>query len=63
MNAVIVNRVELRFSAHINGRLIELSFDELSLMQSLLDAVINDYSGESFMAYMDDKGTIKTCVL
>ena len=63
MNAVIVNRRELCFSAHINGKLIELSFDELSLMQSLLDVVINDYSGESFMAYMDDKGTIKTCVL
>ena len=60
MDVVIVDRKNLCFSTQINGKSIELSFDEFSLMQSLLDAVINDYSGKSYMAYVDDKGKIKT---
>lgn len=53
LNAVIVNRNKKCFTATIDGRKIEMTFEELSLMKKLLSEVINDYEGTAYAAYLD----------
>ena len=53
LKAVIVNRHEKSFKATINGKEIKMTFEELELIEKLLGAVINDYEGTAYAAYVD----------
>lgn len=57
-NAVVVHKSKQSFSAKIGGKDIKMSFKELSLMQTLINAVLNDYSGESCGSFVDENGEI-----
>ena len=57
-NAVIVHKDKKSFTAQINGQKIKMTFEELSLMKELINAVLNDYSGKSYASYTDENGKI-----
>lgn len=52
-NAIIVNKSHKRFTATINGKEIKMTFEELALIEKLLNKVINDYEGTAYAAYVD----------
>ena len=57
-NAVVVHKSKQSFSAKIGGKEIKMTFKELSLMQKLINAVLNDYSGMAYASFIDKKGEI-----
>lgn len=57
-NIVIVNKDKKCFSATLGEKKIIMTFEELSLIEKLLDAVTNDYVGDKCIAYMDENGKI-----
>lgn len=57
-NAVVVNKSKKSFHAKIEGKEIKMTFKELSLMETLLNAVLKDYSGESCGAFIDENGEL-----
>ena len=57
-NAVVVHKSKQSFSAKIGGKEIEMTFKELSLMETLINAVLKDYSGKSYGSFIDENGKI-----
>lgn len=57
-NAVVVHKSKQSFSAKIGGKEIKMTFKELSLMEKLINEVLNDYSGKSCGSYVDENGEI-----
>lgn len=57
-NAVVVNKSKQSFHAKIGEKEIKMTFKELSLMETLINAVLKDYSGESYGAFIDENGEI-----
>ena len=55
---VVVNKTKQSFSAKIGEKEIKMTLKELSLMQTLINAVINDYSGMACGSFIDEKGEI-----
>ena len=58
LKAVIVNRHKKSFKATINGKEIKMTFEEFELIEKLLGAVINDYEGMAYAAYVDGNDII-----
>lgn len=57
-NAVVVNKSKQSFHAKIGGKEIKMTFKELSLMETLINAVLKDYSGMSCGSFVDENGEI-----
>lgn len=57
-NAVVVHKSKSSFTARIGGKEIKMTFDELSLMQKLINAVVLDYSGKACASFVDKDGKI-----
>ena len=57
-NAVVVDKSKKSFSAKIGGKEIKMTFKELSLMETLVNAVLKDYSGKSCCSFIDENGKI-----
>jgi hypothetical protein len=57
-NAVVVHKSKQSFSAKIGGKEIKMTFKELSLMETLINAVLKDYSGMSYASFIDENGEI-----
>ena len=57
-NAVVVDKSKQSFSAKIGGKEIKMTFKELSLMETLINAVLKDYNGKSYGSFIDEKGKI-----
>ena len=60
IDRIVVHRENRDFVANINNKDIKMSFEELNILNTLLHAVLDEYTNTTIAAYIDKQGKIIT---